>query len=185
MNTDDARMDRGQRLARGSGGRQGSPSAYRSDHAAYGWYRSSRHPGWWCRLADCTNGLGLAGRVSSRPSCAVHLGRLNPLGLNNPRPHSSRTDREAAAVLPSLVRNEKWCQLFGDRARVDLACLACRAGATATVGVTGQKVWTTWARLGLAVLLAPHRPRRPEAAGDPSRLTSTSPASRCAAAPHR
>src|SRR5436190_13375282 len=100
-----------------------------------------------------------------------HLGRLNPLGLNNTAPalFAYGTEEQRLRFLPPMVRNEeKWCQLFSEPgAGSDLASLACRAVRDGeTWIVTGQKVWTTWAHFSdFAVLLARTDPDVPQRQG--------------------
>ncbi len=100
-----------------------------------------------------------------------HLGKLNPLGLNNAAPalFAYGTEEQRSRYLPPIVRNEeKWCQLFSEPgAGSDLASLACRADRDGeTWVVTGQKVWTTWAHLSdYAVLLARTDPDVPKRQG--------------------
>jgi alkylation response protein AidB-like acyl-CoA dehydrogenase len=100
-----------------------------------------------------------------------HLGRLNPLGLNNAAPalFAYGTEEQRLRYLPPIVRNEeKWCQLFSEPgAGSDLASLACRAERDGdSWRITGQKVWTTWAHLSdFAVLLARTNPSAPKRQG--------------------
>jgi alkylation response protein AidB-like acyl-CoA dehydrogenase len=90
----------------------------------------------------------------------LHLGRLNPLGLNlcAPALFAHGTEEQRLRYLPRIVDNsEKWCQLFSEPgAGSDLASLATRADRDGDGWVlTGQKVWTTWAHLSdWAVCLA-------------------------------
>ena len=89
-----------------------------------------------------------------------HLGRLNPLGLNNTAAalFAYGTEEQRLRFLPPMVRNEeKWCQLFSEPgAGSDLASLATRSERDGDAWiVTGQKVWSTWAHFSdFAIVLA-------------------------------
>jgi alkylation response protein AidB-like acyl-CoA dehydrogenase len=117
---------------------------------------------------DATPDVARALDAELRP---FHLGKLNPLGLNNTAPalFAYGTEEQRARYLPPIVRNEeKWCQLFSEPgAGSDLASLACRAERDGdTWVITGQKVWTTWAHLSdYAVLLARTDPDAPKRNG--------------------
>ncbi len=106
--------------------------------------------------------------VELRP---FNLGRLNPLGLNNTAPalYAFGSEEQRLRFLPPMVRNEeKWCQLFSEPgAGSDLASLATRAERDGDMwGVTGQKVWSTWAHFSdLAILLARTDPDAPKRQG--------------------
>ncbi len=106
--------------------------------------------------------------VELRP---LNLGRLNPLGLNNTAPalYAYGSEEQRLRFLPPMVRNEeKWCQLFSEPgAGSDLASLATRAERDGdTWGVTGQKVWSTWAHFSdFAILLARTDPDAPKRQG--------------------
>ena len=119
-------------------------------------------------------GLGVAPEVARAIDAELrpyHLGRLNPLGLNNTAPalFAYGTEEQRLRFLPPMVRNEeKWCQLFSEPgAGSDLASLACRAERDGDCWrVTGQKVWTTWAHVSdFAVLLARTDPDVPKRQG--------------------
>lgn len=100
-----------------------------------------------------------------------HLGRLNPLGLNNTAAalFAHGTEQQRLRFLPPIVRNEeRWCQLFSEPgAGSDLASLGCRAELDGDEWiVSGQKVWTTWAhRSEFGILLARTNPDRPKRRG--------------------
>ncbi len=100
-----------------------------------------------------------------------HLGRLNPLGLNNTASalFAHGTEQPRLRFLPPIVRNEeRWCQLFSEPgAGSDLASLGCRAERDGDDWiVSGQKVWTTWAhRSEFGILLARTDPDRPKRRG--------------------
>ena len=106
--------------------------------------------------------------VELRP---FNLGRLNPLGLNNTAPalYAYGSEQQRLRFLPPMVRNEeKWCQLFSEPgAGSDLASLATRAERDGDMwGVTGQKVWSTWAHFSdFAILLARTDPDAPKRQG--------------------
>jgi alkylation response protein AidB-like acyl-CoA dehydrogenase len=106
--------------------------------------------------------------VELRP---FNLGRLNPLGLNNTAPalYAYGSEDQRLRFLPPMVRNEeKWCQLFSEPgAGSDLASLATRAERDGDMwGVTGQKVWSTWAHFSdFAILLARTDPDAPKRQG--------------------
>jgi alkylation response protein AidB-like acyl-CoA dehydrogenase len=119
-------------------------------------------------------GLGLAPdavRAVEAELRPLHLGRLNPLGLNNTAAalFAHGTEAQRRRFLPPIVRNEeRWCQLFSEPgAGSDLASLATRAVRDGDVWVvTGQKVWTTWAHDShFAILLARTDPGVPKREG--------------------
>ncbi|HET9730645.1 MAG TPA: acyl-CoA dehydrogenase family protein [Acidimicrobiia bacterium] len=100
-----------------------------------------------------------------------HLGRLNPLGLNNTAAalFAYGSEEQRLRFLPPIVRNEeKWCQLFSEPgAGSDLASLATRAVRDGDHWIlSGQKVWSTWAHLSdFAIVLARTDPDVPKRAG--------------------
>jgi len=148
-------------------GRRGGPAAVREvrDRAAYEeWYPVFAASGlvvptWPAAYGGLDLDVPVA-RAVEAVLAPFHLGRLNPLGLNNTAPalfaHGSEEQRRR--YLPPIVRNEeKWCQLFSEPAAgSDLASLGCRAERDGDVWVvTGQKVWSTWAHFSdFAILLA-------------------------------
>jgi alkylation response protein AidB-like acyl-CoA dehydrogenase len=119
-------------------------------------------------------GLDLAPEVARAVEselAPLHLGRLNPIGLNNAAPalFAHGTEAQRQRFLPPLVRNEeRWCQLFSEPgAGSDLASLATRAVRDGDDWVvTGQKVWTTWGfDADFGVLLARTDPDVPKRRG--------------------
>jgi alkylation response protein AidB-like acyl-CoA dehydrogenase len=119
-------------------------------------------------------GLDLEAAVARRVEALLTplgLGRLNPLGLNlcAPAIFAHGTEEQRLRYLPRIVDNtEKWCQLFSEPgAGSDLASLATRAERDGDDWrLTGQKVWTTWARMSdWAVCLARTDPDAPKRDG--------------------
>lgn len=100
-----------------------------------------------------------------------NIGRLNILGINlvGTTLLEWGTDEQRQRFLPPIVRNEEhWCQLFSEPgAGSDLASLATLATRDGDEWVvSGQKVWTTWARDSeLGILLARTNTKAPKRSG--------------------
>jgi alkylation response protein AidB-like acyl-CoA dehydrogenase len=119
-------------------------------------------------------GLGLPA-AASRAVLAVlqqwRLARLNIVGLSlvGPTLMEWGTPQQCARYLPRIVTNEEpWCQLFSEPgAGSDLAGMSTRAVRTADGWeVSGQKVWTSFAREArLGLLIARTNPDLPKNEG--------------------
>jgi alkylation response protein AidB-like acyl-CoA dehydrogenase len=146
-----------------------TPEAYRE------WYpRLGRSglvaPDWPARYG----GLGLSpmvARVVLEELRRWRLARLNIVGLSLAGPVllERGTEPQRRRLLPAIVTNaEPWCQLFSEpSAGSDLAGLATRATREGDAWrVTGQKVWTSFARdARWGLLLARTDPDVPKHAG--------------------
>ena len=148
-------------------GRRGGPAAVRAvrTRAEYEqWYPVFAASGLvvptWPRAYGGLDASRVEARAIESELRPFHLGRLNPLGLNNTAAalFAFGSEEQRLRFLPPIVRNEeKWCQLFSEPgAGSDLASLACRAERDGEVWVlTGQKVWSTWAHFSdFAIVLA-------------------------------
>jgi len=148
-------------------GRRGGPAAVRAvrTRAEYEqWYPVFADSGLvvptWPRAYGGLDASPVEARAIDAELRPFHLGRLNPLGLNNTAAalFAFGSEEQRLRFLRPIVRNEeKWCQLFSEPgAGSDLASLACRAERDGDVWMlTGQKVWSTWAHFSdFAIVLA-------------------------------
>jgi acyl-CoA dehydrogenase len=99
------------------------------------------------------------------PTGALEVG----LGMVGPAVLAHGTDRQRGEYLPALLKGEAiWCQLFSEPgAGSDLAAVAIRATPDGEDWlISGQKVWTSWARHSdFGILLARSAPERPKHRG--------------------
>lgn len=159
-------------------GRRGGPAAVRAvrTRAEYEqWYPVFAASGLvvptWPRAYGGLDATPVEARAIDAELRPFHLGRLNPLGLNNTAAalFAFGSEEQRLRFLPPIVRNEeKWCQLFSEPgAGSDLASLACRAERDGEVwALTGQKVWSTWAHFSdFAIVLARTDPDLPKRQG--------------------
>jgi alkylation response protein AidB-like acyl-CoA dehydrogenase len=146
-----------------------SPAAYREWYPVLG-ASGLLAPDWPVRFG----GLGLSSGATRTVLATLQkwrLARLNIVGLSlvGPTLLECGTEEQQQRFLPPIVTNaEPWCQLFSEPgAGSDLAGMSTRAVATdAGWRVSGQKVWTSFARdARYGLLVARTDPDRPKNQG--------------------